>query len=174
MIEPNSMVAMYTTGDTDEVTFEVNLYYKQVDVIFNINLAKEVVTSGSTANLRENGEQVEKQDSELEMKNRRESYRFRIPFAHLGTILEQGPVISEKNRTILISLPSPPIFWRKLHNVANSHDFKARFWTTRDMWFRQTGIAFDPLLRSRLPISLKQTLPIIDTGLWSRGEFLME
>lgn len=164
MIEPNSMVAMYTTGDTDEVTFEVNLYYKQVDVIFNINLAKEV-TSGSTANLEENGEKTEKQDSEPEQKNRRESYRFRIPFAHLGTILEQGPVISEKNRTILISLPSPPIFWRKLYNVGNSHDPKARYWTTRDMWFRQTGIAFNPLGGAKLPISLKQTLPIIDTGL---------
>lgn len=156
------MVAMYTTGRTDEVTFEVNFRYKQVDVIFNINIAKEAVMPISTTNPKE---QVEKEDSELEQKSRRESYRFRIPFAHLGTILEQGPVISEGNRTLLISLPSPPIFWRKLHNVANSHDHKARYWTTRDMWFRQTGIAFDPLLRSRLPISLKQTLPIIDTGL---------
>lgn len=155
------MAAMYTTDNTDEVTFEVNLYYKQVDVIFNINLAKEAVMPVST----NPKEQVEKQDSELEQKSKRESYRFRIPFAHLRTILEQGPVISERNRTLLISLPSPPIFWRKLHNVAKSHDHKARYWTTRDMWFRQTGIAFDPLLRSRLPISLKQTLPIIDTGL---------
>lgn len=161
MIQPNSMVAMYTTGDTDEVTFEVNFRYKQVDVIFNIDLAKEAVMPVST----NPKEQVEKEDSELGQKSKRESYRFRIPFAHLGTILEQGPVISERNRTLLISLPSPPIFWRKLHNVANSHDHKARYWTSRDMWFRQTGIAFDPLLRSRLPISLKQTLPIIDTGL---------
>lgn len=167
MIEPNSMVAMYTTGDMDEVTFEVNLHYKQVDVIFNINLAKEVTPE--SADLKDKDEQVEKQDpgqqdSEREG-NRRESYRFRIPFSHLATILEQGPVISEANRIIVISLPSPPLFWRKLHNVANSHDHRARYWSTRDMWFRQTGIAFDPLLRSRLPISLKQTLPVIDTGL---------
>lgn len=165
MIEPNSMVAMYTTGNTDEVTFEVNLHFKQIDVIFNINLAKEETTPGPTTNPKGKEKQTKKQDPELEQGSRRESYRFRIPFAHLGAILEQGPVISEKNRTILISLPSPPIFWRKLHNVANSHDHKAKYWTTMDMWFRQTGISFDPLLRSRLPISLKQTLPIIDTGL---------
>lgn len=165
MIEPNSMVAMYTTGKTDDVTFEVNLYFKQVDVMFNINLARGEATFGSTANPKGKGKQAEKQDPELERENRRESYRFRIPFAHLGAILEQGPIISGADRTILISLPSPPMFWRKLHNVANSHDHRAKYWTIQDMWFRQTGIALDPLLRSRLPISLKQALPIIDTGL---------
>lgn len=163
MIEPKSMVAMYTTEDTDEVTFEVNLHFKQVDVIFNINLAKEEATPGSTTNPKGKEKQTEKQDPELEQESRRESYRFRIPFAHLGAILEQGPVISEKNRTIIISLPSPPIFWRKLP-VRMSHDHKAKYWTSMDMWFRQTGISLNRH-RSKPPISLKQTLPIIDTGL---------
>lgn len=162
MTEPNVMVAMYSTNDTDKVTFEVNLFRKQVDVIFDIYIKEEETPSDlGLSGPKELEEEAEKQ----EQNGRRESYRFRIPFAHLSQILEQGPVISQGNRVFLISLPSPPLFWRKLHSVAKSHDHNANYWSSWDMWFRQTGIAFDPLRRSKLPISLRQDLPIIDTGL---------
>lgn len=173
MIEQNSMVAMYTTDETDDITFEVNLYRKQVDVTFNIYLAKEEIPPGSELLPGPDEGEVQAENPESEQAGRRESYRFRIPFARLSQLMEQGPLISEKDRVFLISLPSPPLFWRKLNLVANSHDHTANFWTTWDMWFRQTGIAFDPLRRSKLPISLRQPLPIIDTGLWPKNELLI-
>lgn len=162
------MMAMYTTRDMDEITFEVNLFRKQIDVIFKIYLKKQGCTSGSksptSSKSKEDLMDEEKLESEQEG-GKWESYRFRVPFAHLGKILEQGPVVSDTDRVFLISLPSPPLFWRKLHNVARSHE-GGSYWTSWDMWFRQTGIDYNPQLRSCAPISLSQSVPIIiDTGL---------
>lgn len=152
----------------EDIVFEVNLFRKQIDVKFKIYHAKE-----DYSNLREtpleSGESVTSQDERVAepAKDRWESYRFQIPFSQLGQILEYGPRISEESRSLLISLPSPPLFWRELFSVALSHDHRASYWSSFDRWFRQTGIAFDQVDRSRSPVSLRQKNPIIDTGLYS-------
>lgn len=165
MVEENVFMGMHTIHNVaEDIVFEVNLFRKQIDVKFKIYHAKE-----DDSMPLESGQSTPNQDKRAAevAKDRWESYRFQIPFSQLGQILEYGPRISEESRTLLISLPSPPLFWRELFNVASSHDPTANYWSSFDKWFRQTGIAFDQVDRSTSPVSLKQKNPIIDTGLYS-------
>ncbi|KAI5846534.1 RNA dependent RNA polymerase-domain-containing protein [Morchella snyderi] len=178
MVEENVFMGMHTIHNVaEDIVFEVNLFRKQIDVKFKIYHAKEDGSISYETPL-ESGQSTPNQDKRAAeaAKDRWESYRFQIPFSQLGQILEYGPRISEESRTLLISLPSPPLFWRELFNVASSHDPTANYWSSFDKWFRQTGIAFDQVDRSTSPVSLKQKNPIIDTGRWTtyRVQFGLE
>ena len=98
---------------------------------------------------------------------RDETYRFQLPFEHLGSILEQ-PVEDENSRAFVFSLKEriPPEFYRKLHSTKKSFsdDLKERTWSEWGTWFRQTSITYHPQCTHILPTKLRQPYATIDIG----------
>lgn len=158
------MMAMYKTKPIEEVTFEVNLYRRLIDISFRIYLNKEEHDEAGI---------VEEEDEDQQpVKDRFEHYRFRVPFSQLDKLYE-GPSSEGRKRNFILPLPSPPMFWRKLHDVLKSHEIGATYWTSFDAWYRQTAIVYNGRARQLRcdPISLRQSAPIIDMGRWTCYRF---
>ncbi|KAL8679212.1 MAG: hypothetical protein Q9186_004509 [Xanthomendoza sp. 1 TL-2023] len=98
----------------------------------------------------------------LVVNSQSELFRFSIPFAHLDTILRVDSRESNKVE-LVVSLSTPPRFFRKL-DEQDTHEDKARYWTERDAWYRQTDITnfLDDV--KTFPVTIKKSRPIIDIG----------
>ncbi|KAI4110623.1 MAG: hypothetical protein LQ339_001199 [Xanthoria mediterranea] len=101
----------------------------------------------------------------VDINKRSELFRFSIPFAYLDTILRVDSGQSG-NIELIVSLPTPPRFFRKL-DERDTHETKARYWTEKDAWFRQTDITDFPLRVRDAPVTIKKPGPIIDIGRWT-------
>ncbi|KAL8807393.1 MAG: hypothetical protein Q9182_000732 [Xanthomendoza sp. 2 TL-2023] len=101
----------------------------------------------------------------LVVNSQSEIFRFSIPFAHLDTIYRVNSGETDKME-LVVSLPTPPRFFRKL-DEQDTHEDKARYWSERDAWYRQTDITnfLDDV--KNLPVTIKKSRPIIDIGRWT-------
>jgi RNA-dependent RNA polymerase len=155
MYKKNTMMTMYTTEERDDVDFIVDLRRRLLVACFKFWIEQQSVTPPSS-----DDEEVEEQGTLARL----ESYRFRIPFGHLEKLLEQPlDISSPTERSLIIPLPSPPQFWRKLHNLTRAHEEGSSFWTADDEWFRQTAIVYDPREMSDA-LSLNQEGCMLEIG----------
>jgi hypothetical protein len=164
MYDEQTMMPMFTTTNKDEVTLEIDLYRRALDVVFKIGLARS--GRGSPTDPSAAAEETALSEYSDDAAEKCESYRFRIHFSHLDELLEVTEPSSELNRTFVISLSFAPFFWRKLHEPLSSIDPGAKYWNVWNSWFRQTGISLENSARSNAPVSLKQDGQIINIGLF--------
>ncbi|KAK4609894.1 RNA-dependent RNA polymerase 1 [Fulvia fulva] len=79
----------------------------------------------------------------------------------------RAPIVPEgaKYHTIVLSIDSPPLVYRKTTKVYETHDPKATYWNDRQIWFRQTDIDFNPSGRKSC-VELQKHDAFIDIGRW--------
>ena len=99
---------------------------------------------------------------QMKINSQFELFRFTIPFTHLSTIYRVDGGVDD-NVELVVSLPTPPRFFRKL-DEEDTHEVKARYWSQRDAWYRQTDITHSPAELKTSPVALKKPKPIIDIG----------
>ncbi|KAL9600633.1 MAG: hypothetical protein Q9219_003066 [cf. Caloplaca sp. 3 TL-2023] len=138
MYEPQTMMAMHSIVSTERTTirFQQKMLYREIAIEFGLIVGTQA-----------------------------ELFRFTVPFDQLDTIhrVDTG---GEKRIELLVSLPAPPRFFRKL-NENDTHEVKARYWSQNDAWYRQTDITHFPADLKDSPVTLKKARPIIDIGRWT-------
>lgn len=92
--------------------------------------------------------------------------KFEIPFRELRVISEIDNVHGE--RSLVISLPSPPAFFRKMVNLDATHN-DGRRWNEQMTWARQTEIIEPNKAKSRAagpkgPLTFRNERAMIDIG----------
>src|SRR5947209_4272169 len=141
MYEENKMMSMFSSHVFATISFESNLRKRFLDIRFTHRFI----------------------DIDEGIQSRNESYRFRILFSELKNIYQIGSK-TKGSRTLLISLPHPPRFWRQLHDISRSHDQRSKSWSDWDSWYRQTDIQLDIRELSVQPLAIKKKKPTIDIG----------
>jgi hypothetical protein len=90
------------------------------------------------------------------------SYRFVINLVDIQSLKKvkhDGGIFS-----LIISLDSPPRFFRRFNNVASSHAPNSRRWNGWDAWYRQTDVVSDPSSLKKEALTLRKPNAIIDLG----------
>jgi RNA-dependent RNA polymerase len=100
----------------------------------------------------------------LDTNNGGQSFFFRIPFSEIRSVTEdKNP---DGNTHFIISLETPPLAFRKVQSMGETHDDKVNVWDERQAWYRQTSIEADPRLASRRRTQLRNEESYIDIGRW--------
>ncbi|KAH0562963.1 hypothetical protein GP486_002476 [Trichoglossum hirsutum] len=167
MFDVSTMMGMFcaTARRDADISFELNLLRRVIDIQFQVEFTSSKVSGISTIPPTDQSAEEPPVDS----RNRTERYRFRIPFAQLQLVHEVQ--IDEKARALVISLDTPPNFYRKAHQIELSHEEGSRYWVEWDCWFRQTDIVYDHRSLAKAPIALKKAMPMIDIGRWTTYRF---
>ena len=136
MFQPTTMMGMYrtTSGPSSPLTFRLNLLRREIEVKFNAAVGKKPV--------------------------RDQKYMFTVPLPQASVIYQ---VSSGKNSGLLLSLETPPNFYR-IYDEADTHREGDTYWTRRNALFRQTDIVPDTKKLRTVSLTLKKTKPIIDIG----------
>ena len=145
------MMSMYRTVPTPqtEIQFRQNMLRRELVIEFQINISDPRIARTQAPTPR------------LGKYNRTETLRFCIPFSQLQVVHK---VKDDQIKVgLLISIETPPRFFRKLDGV-NTHEDKSKLWTENDAWYRQTDIVYKPKLLKSSPLTLRKTQPIIDIG----------
>ncbi|KAL2065406.1 hypothetical protein VTL71DRAFT_3076 [Oculimacula yallundae] len=102
--------------------------------------------------------------------NRINQYQFHIPFGQLTKIKKLD--LNESHFALIISVESPPMYYRKRENAHAGHSNGNPVWSEWDTWYRQTDIVYDPYVLQKEKIALHKDRPVIDIGRWTT--FLFE
>jgi len=150
MFDMSTMMTMFglTRQRHTRISFELNLLRKLIDIQFQFDIGLPVdrpMEEQPTSNW-----------------NMIEQYRFRIPLAQLQRV---HAIQDEKSCVLIISLDTPPNYYRKMHQLEVSHEEDSRYWTDWDCWFRQTDIVRDQRSLAGAALALKKVMPIIDIGM---------
>jgi RNA-dependent RNA polymerase len=89
-------------------------------------------------------------------------FMFTIPFGQLQNL--DRVQVNENQWALVISLDSPPPFFRKRLDPKASHAKDALTWSEFNTWFRQTDIVYDPRRLENAVVTLKKESPVIDIG----------
>ena len=154
MLDQKSMMRMQTVqGDSrDDMSFVVDLLKNRLVATFMVHFKDpraEVATESRSASTV----------SRFERKNR---YMFQIPFGQLKTVHRVN--IDAETLAILISLESPPQFFRKREDEKTCHSNESLVWSEFDSWYRQTDIVYNPYALSTATVALHKERPVIDIG----------
>jgi RNA-dependent RNA polymerase len=156
MVDPQSMMHMQTIKAIpgDEFSFVVDLRRHRIVVTFMVEFVDP----------RSRGDISYVSDSEISKFDRKNKYMFEIPFAQLKTIRRFD--LSEHMSSLIISLESPPAFYRRREALADCHSKENLLWTEFDAWYRQTDIFYDPyILQTATVTTLHKDKPVIDIGI---------
>ena len=154
MLDDTTMMRMRTTLPDFKtgITFRQDMLHREITVEFPMRILDPRTNQGNHG-----GSTVGRHD-------RSECFRFCIPFSQTKTIHRIG--MEGNNMVLLISLPTPPKFF-KLIDKAQSHDDTDKIWKDRDAWYRQTDVVYDPNHLKKKALTLQKTKPIIDLGCWT-------
>lgn len=164
MHAPDALMEMQTISEG--ITFEVELDRRCINVQFRLQFSDSdeisdsyrKLINGYSASREEDSDQ--KEGTEFE---RTETYRFKIRFEHIKTMLEQKG--AEESRTFVIPLETPPEVYRKIHDTIKSFtDDKERRWSEWDTWLRQTDITHLKEALAKLPLTLNNPYAAINIG----------
>ena len=165
MYDDSAMMIMRSTESVagSRIVFELELGRKNIDVRFDLRITDP---RGNDAPVAQTAIVLLSDADAVDALNRDEQYRFRIPLEQLNRIqeVEETPA----TRFLLISLETPPIFFRKAAGalLEASHDKKVPIWSEWHTWYRQTDIVYDPRELRGATLSLKKAKPVIDIGRW--------
>ena len=102
-------------------------------------------------------------------------FRLCIPFEQLKKICQTQDASGDMS--FVITLDTPPHFFRSYNNVVETHKLEANTWKDEDRWYRQTDIeATKPEQETRniLPIELRRTKGVINLGRWTTYRLTMK
>jgi RNA-dependent RNA polymerase len=154
MLDQKSMMRMQTVqADTrDDMSFVVDLLKNRLVVTFMVHFkdprAEVAANSMSPPTV-----------SRFERRNK---YMFQIPFGQLKTVHRVN--IDETTLGLVISLESPPQFFRKRGDEKTCHSNENLVWSEFDSWYRQTDIVYNPYALSTATVALHKERPVIDIG----------
>ena len=135
--------------------------YQTDDLGFCLDLRKHLITTSFHVDFIDDGSTSHTVRYEPNKCNRQNQYRFEIPFGHLKAIqrLEMPGGFG-----LLISLDSPPQFYRKSTLPTTGHTDEGNQWTEFDSWYRQTDLVYDPRQLQTTIVTLHKERPVIDIG----------
>jgi RNA-dependent RNA polymerase len=150
---PNTIMEMHnaTSLSRSGTIFKVDLLRNRIIVTFEVSLTDPETRLQSTNGPPRSGE--------LDRINR---YMFTIPFGQLEKL--DRIQLSGNQWALVVSLDSPPQFFRKRLDPTASHSKEALTWSEFDTWYRQTDIVYDPRRLVNAVVSLKKERPVIDIG----------
>jgi RNA-dependent RNA polymerase len=153
MYSPNTIMEMHnaTSLSRNGTTFKIDLLRSRIVITFELSLKDPRTLSHSTKSSHVSGE--------LDRINR---YMFTIPFGQLEKL--DRIQLNGNQWALVVSLDSPPQFFRKRLDPTASHSKEALTWSEFDTWYRQTDIVYDPRQLASAVVSLKKELPVIDIG----------
>ncbi|KAI9703299.1 MAG: hypothetical protein M1836_007865 [Candelina mexicana] len=163
MVDPSSMMTMNKTNSNQDTatSFGLNLLRREIDVQFQLTMTDP-----------RHKETPAKEYPDLGKFDRKETFRFRLPFAQLNKIYELE--VGREKRVLFITLENPPNFYRRTRYVENTHEASSTYWVEWDSWYRQTDVVYDPTQLKFRPLTLKKTKPIIDIGRWTTYRFVFD
>lgn len=153
MYGPNTIMGMYNAKrlSRNGTIFKIDLLRSRIVITFEVSLTDPATRLNSANGPPRSGE--------LDRINR---YMFTIPFGQLQKL--DRVQVSENQWALVMSLDSPPQFFRKRLDATASHSSSALTWSEFDTWYRQTDIVYDPRQLENAVVSLKKELPVIDIG----------
>lgn len=152
MHSQTTMMEMHKIRSTPrDIVFKVDLLRSRIVVAFQVSLSDPEAHLYSAHDPSRPGE--------LDRINK---YMFTIPFGQLQNI--DRVQVNESQWALVISLDSPPQFFRQRLDPRASHTAGTLTWSEFDTWYRQTDIVYDPRRLENAVVSLKKELPVIDIG----------
>lgn len=104
---------------TGPVQFGVDLYNTEIKVEFGLHMSKGQIAAGAAP---------------IEM------FKFVVPFKQMGNIAKMP--VSADTLVLLFTLETPPKYFRRIGSRDQAK--KARSWSPKKMWYRQTDLADAP------------------------------
>jgi RNA-dependent RNA polymerase len=156
MVGPETFMAMekISTNPVDEVSFVVDVFRKRIQVTFVVNF-QDPRTKGDTTYVS---------NTPTKLYDRKNKHMFEIPFSQLEKIDRVD--LNENLFSLVVSLGSPPPFYRKREIQEHCHSSENLYWTDFDTWYRQTDIVYDPFrLQTATVTTVNQDKPVIDIGI---------
>lgn len=93
-------------------------------------------------------------------------YMLQIPFASLEKI-QRMEIPGTDNFALVISLKSPPQFYRKREETQAGHTDEGLRWSEFDTWYRQTDVVYNPHGLRTKEVALHKDASVIDIGRWT-------
>ena len=90
-------------------------------------------------------------------------YRIRIQLSQLRNIMQIDDD-EAKSTSHIIVLDLPPLYHRRLKNIASTFEESKFSWREEDSWFRQTDIVSVASDLARLPVSLRKRAALVNIG----------
>lgn len=155
MLDTKTMMHMRSTQseiDSDTKTpvapgFQVDLLRKKIVVYFPYRFSNPLIPL-------------------VRSKDRVNHFMLWLPFEQIDKIYRTDE--DNMSTSIVVSLSSPPRYYRKKQNGKASHSADSNTWSEMDTWYRQTDIVYDPDPLMRTPVSLKKEEDLeIDIGRWT-------
>jgi RNA-dependent RNA polymerase len=134
------------------------------ELSFTVNLLRNKIVTSFMVDFKDPRGRAEASYVETHLR-RKNKYSFEVPFAQLKMI--ERVVLSNSQIALVISLDSPPTFFRKREDEKACHSNDNLLWTDSDTWFRQTDIVWDPYRLSNDVVTLHKERPVIDIGMSS-------
>jgi RNA-dependent RNA polymerase len=158
MVDPQAMMPMHSVLPLQEdLTFVVDLLRNRIVASFNVHFEDPRIKGAS--------DYVSK--SKIAEYNRVNRYMFQIPFGQLEKI--QRMDLNPKVFALVITLDSPPQYYRKREDETAGHAKGNVMWSEFDTWYRQTDLVYDPYRLQTAKVTLHKERPVIDIGMSSRG-----
>lgn len=140
----------------EPIEFKVDLRRRRLTVKFNVSFIDP----------RLQGVEDFKTDVKVGQNDRVNLYMFQIPFENLKSIknLDYEQLYIQDYFGLVISLDSPPPYYRKQIGATAGHAPGNLTWSEFDTWYRQTDVDYDPYRLNYTKVSLHKEHPEIDTG----------
>lgn len=145
MIDPNSMMPLYSIMPGPNTQYDTSLF---------VDLVRNRIVANFTAEFHDS-----QHPTDFDRANK---YMFNLPFSQLTTI--RRIELSTQAFALIISVDSPPQYFRKRQNPTTGHSDEILLWNEWDTWYRQTDIVYDPYRLQREIITLHKDQPVIDIG----------
>jgi RNA-dependent RNA polymerase len=140
------------------VTFVVDLLHNRIAATFDVEFQDP----------RSHGDPHFESVARINEYNRINKHMFQISFSQITTISRFNT--DEKSFALVLSLESPPPFFRKRTDDRAGHADENLVWSEFDTWYRQTDIVYDPYRLQRAKITLHKEKPVIDIGNYSYSQ----
>jgi RNA-dependent RNA polymerase len=157
MLGPESLMTMESINviPGDELSLVVDLLRSRLVATFMVDF-KDPRSQGNTHYIS---------TSEISAYERKNKYMFQIPFSELHKIYRVG--LSDSVIALVMTLESPPAFYRKREDEKSCHSKDNLLWTEFDTWYRQTDIVYDPYRLTNATVALHKERPVIDIGMYA-------
>ena len=158
MTDPRSMMPLNSVYPIeDELAFVVDLLRNRIVANFEVQF-RDPRLSGASDYVS---------PSKKGSYNRINKYMFQIPFGQLKRI--QRMDLNPQVFALVITLDSPPQYYRKRQDDTAGHAEGNLLWSEFDTWYRQTDIVYDPYRLQTAKVTLHKERPVIDIGMDSRS-----
>lgn len=157
MLGPESLMTMESVNAVpgNELSLVVDLLRNRLIATFVVDYKDP----------RRNGDENYVSKSYITEYERKNKYMFQIPFSQLKKIYRVD--MSDSMIALIVSLESPPTFYRKMEDEKSTHSNDNLVWSEFDSWYRQTNIVYDPYSLANLAIALHKERPVIDIGTYA-------